>query len=116
MFEKNMRIAYLLDFYGDLLDEHTSGVMKAYYNDDLSLSEVASDIGISRQGIRHLIKRGEEQLENYDEKLRLTSTYENIESALEGLCELRAALQDIKECEGVLWRVDSVIDLLTKGN
>ena len=30
MFEKNMRIAYLLDFYGDLLDEHTSGVMKAY--------------------------------------------------------------------------------------
>ena len=116
MFEKNMRIAYLLDFYGDLLDEHTSGVMKAYYNDDLSLSEVASDIGISRQGIRHLIKRGEEQLENYDEKLRLTSTYESIERALEGLCKLRATLADENIGESVLWQVDSVIDLFTKGS
>ena len=66
MFEKNMRISYLLDFYGDLLDEHISGVMRAYYNDDLSLSEIASDEGISRQGIRHLIKKGEEMLEFYD--------------------------------------------------
>ena len=42
MFEKNMRIAYLLDFYHDVLDEHTAAVMKSYYNDDLSLAEIFS--------------------------------------------------------------------------
>ena len=41
MFEKNMNVAYLLDFYGDLLDERTKGIMTAYYEDDLSLAEIA---------------------------------------------------------------------------
>ena len=41
MFEKNLKLAYLLDFYGDVLDEHTKSVMKAYYDDDLSLAEIA---------------------------------------------------------------------------
>ena len=59
MFEKNLKLAYLLDFYGDVLDEHTRGVMKAYYDDDLSLSEIAEGVGISRQGVRHVIKKGE---------------------------------------------------------
>ena len=40
MFEKNMKIAYLLDFYGDALDDHVSTVMRAYYNEDLSLAEI----------------------------------------------------------------------------
>ena len=39
MFEKNLKLAYLLDFYGDVLDEHTRAVMKAYYDDDLSLGD-----------------------------------------------------------------------------
>ena len=60
MFEKNLKLAYLLDFYGDVLDEHTRTVMKAYYDDDLSLSEIAEGVGISRQGVRHIIKKGEE--------------------------------------------------------
>ena len=59
MFEKNMKIAYLLDFYGDALDDHVTTVMRAYYNEDLSLAEIADDVGISRQGVRHLIKKGE---------------------------------------------------------
>ncbi len=71
MFEKNLKFAYLLDFYGSVLDEHTEAVMKAYYDDDLSLAEVAEGVGISRQGVRHIIKRGEEQLEFLESKLGL---------------------------------------------
>ena len=89
MFEKNMRIAYLLDFYHDVLDEHTAAVMKSYYNDDLSLAEIAGDVGISRQGIRHLIKKGEERLEFLEERLGLAKRH----SELDGICE---SLTDIK--------------------
>ena len=85
MFEKNLRFAYLLDFYGSLLDDHTEGVMKAYYDDDLSLAEVADGVGISRQGVRHVIKKGEELLEFYEEKLGLARRADAFESVIERL-------------------------------
>ena len=83
MFEKNLRYGILLDFYAELLDEHTRTVMKAYYEDDLSLAEVANGIGISRQGVRHIIKKGEEQIEFYESKLNLSSHYDSLSAAYE---------------------------------
>ena len=78
MFEKNMRITFLLDFYGDALDERTRGILKAYYEDDLSLSEIAEGENISRQGVRHFIKKGEEKLLFLEERLMLASHYEEL--------------------------------------
>ena len=75
MFEKNLKLAYLLDFYGEVLDEHTKSIMDAYYEDDLSLSEIAEGLGISRQGVRHVIKRGEEQLEFLEARLGLAKRH-----------------------------------------
>ena len=83
MFEKNLKLAYLLDFYGDVLDEHTRTVMKAYYDDDLSLSEIAEGVGISRQGVRHVIKKGEEQLSFLEDRLGLLDHYEQLTEAVE---------------------------------
>ena len=83
MFEKNLKLAYLLDFYGDVLDEHTRTVMKAYYDDDLSLSEIAEGVGISRQGVRHIIKKGEEVLSSLEESLGLAAHYEELEEAVD---------------------------------
>ena len=80
MFEKNMRMAYLLDVYGEILDEHSRGIMRAYYEDDLSLSEIALDEKISRQGVRHVIKKAEEQLDFLEEKLKLSTLFEKIEA------------------------------------
>ena len=71
MFEKNMRLAYLLDFYGEVLDEHSRSIMTAYYEDDLSLAEIAEGEGISRQGVRHVIKKSEEQLDFLESRLGL---------------------------------------------
>ena len=78
MFEKNMKIAYLIDFYADVLDDHTRDIMKAYYNDDLSLAEIAEDEGISRQGIRHIVKKGEDQLLFLESKLGVAAKHEEI--------------------------------------
>ena len=85
MFQKDMRFAYLADFYGELLDEHTRAVIMAYYDDDLSLSEIAYGEGISRQGVRHIIKKGEEQLDSFEEKLGLAKKHEAISLIAERL-------------------------------
>lgn len=103
MFEKNMRIAYLLDVYGELLDDHTKSIMTAYYEDDLSLSEIALDEKISRQGVRHVIKKAEEQLGFLDEKLKLSLLFEKIEAhieRLEAICKRlsKEDSQNSREC------------------
>ena len=71
MFEKDWNISYLLDFYGEILPEKKRGVMELYYNEDLSLSEIAEQIGISRQGVRDIVKKTEEDLLFWEEKLGL---------------------------------------------
>ena len=71
MFEKDLKKAYLLDFYGEVLSERKQSVLSMYYNEDLSLAEIAEEIGISRQGVRELIKKAEEELLFMEEKLGL---------------------------------------------
>ena len=76
MFEKNLEMSFLLDFYGDVLSERRRAVMAMYYNEDLSLAEIADEIGISRQGVRDLIKKSEEELTLFEEKLGLVERFE----------------------------------------
>ena len=56
MFEKNLEINYLLDFYGDVLTDRKRNVLEMYYNDDYSLSEIADEIGISQAQVSRLEK------------------------------------------------------------
>ena len=107
MFEKNLEIGYLLDFYGDVLSERKRTVLDYYYNDDLSLAEIAEEIGISRQGVRELIKKAGEELMFYEEKLGLAKRFQLMEAQTEQLLELieqggvggevRAAAQELME-------------------
>ncbi len=71
MFEKNLQIGLLLDFYGDILPEKRRSLMDLYYNDDLSLSEIADEAGVTRQAVREAIKKTENELFFYEEKLGL---------------------------------------------
>lgn len=57
MFEKNLRLIMLFDIYGELLTQTQKTMFDLYYNDDLSLAEVAENTGITRQGARDSIKR-----------------------------------------------------------
>ena len=116
MFFKNMRVAYLLDFYGDLLDEHTAGIMRAYYNDDLSLSEIADGVGISRQGIRHLIKKGEEQLEFFEGRLHLSERHVELSEAAVKLTEALEEIADEENCRDAAEKIREVIAVILKGN
>ena len=93
MFEKNLKFAYLLDFYGSVLDEHSAAVMRAYYEDDLSLAEVAEGVGISRQGVRHIIKRAEEELERLEDGLGLMKRHEALEWASDNLSRIAKSIE-----------------------
>ena len=85
MFEKNLEIAFLLDFYGDVLSERKRMVLDYYYNLDFSLAEIASEIGISRQGVRELIKKAEEELLFFEEKLGLAKRFRQTQKSAEDL-------------------------------
>ena len=100
MFTKDLNIGFLLDFYGDVLTERRRDALDFYYNNDMSLSEIAEEMGISRQGVRDLIKKAEEELLFYEEKLGLAKKFDDAQKhaqhALE-LCESGADREDIKK-------------------
>lgn len=91
MFEKNLEIGYLLDFYGELLTERKRLVMDMYYNEDLSLSEIAAEIDISRQGVRDIIKKCEDELMFYEEKLGLARKLKRVELTASELSDIAVA-------------------------
>lgn len=73
--ETKLEQAYLYDFYGELLNERQRKIYEDFYFNDLSLSEIASEEGISRQGVHDLIKRCSRSLEDYENKLRLVEKF-----------------------------------------
>ena len=85
MFTKDLNIGFLLDFYGDILTERRRDALDFYYNNDMSLSEIAEEMGISRQGVRDLIKKAEEELFFLEARLHLLQRAESLRNAAERL-------------------------------
>lgn len=90
---KNMEIALLFDFYGEMLPEVQRDMFAFYYEDDLSLSEIAENRGISRQGVRDSIKRAEMQLLEMEERLGLARQFREIQDAA---ASIRVAADEIR--------------------
>ena len=76
--EEKLEQAYLYDFYGELLNEHQRQVYEDFVFNDLSLGEIASEEGISRQGVADLIKRCNKKLLDYEAKLHLVEKFMSI--------------------------------------
>ncbi len=80
---KDLSIALLLDIYGELLNDKQLRIAKDYFFDDLSLSEISENEGISRQGAHEAIKRCEQLLRFYEDKLHILEITSNLKSAAE---------------------------------
>lgn len=107
--EKIIERNLLFDFYGDLLTNRQRDIYQDAVYGDLSLSELADDYGISRQGIHDQIKRCDKALEEYESKLHLISRFEKIKKYSN---ELRKEAEK-SEDEGLK---KSINELLTKIN
>ena len=89
---KNLEMSYLLDFYGNVLTEKQRDMMQQYYNMDLSLSEIADNFGITRQGVRDSIKRGESVLLELEEQVGFADKYRSL---MDGIDKIKTLAQNI---------------------
>lgn len=80
--------ALLFDFYGELLTEHQKEIYGQFIQEDLSLGEIAKDAGISRQGVHDVIKRCNQTLKGYEDKLHLVEKFTAIKDKVRKIDEL----------------------------
>lgn len=92
--EKILEQTLLYDFYGELLTDHQKQIYEDVVFHDYSFSEVASEQGISRQGVHDLIKRCNKILQEYESKLHLVERFLAIKSRIE---TMEASLRDASE-------------------
>ncbi|WP_298482750.1 hypothetical protein [uncultured Ruminococcus sp.] len=94
---KDLRFAMLLDCYGEFLTPHQYRLTELYYCADLSLSEIAEIAGITRQGVRDGIKRGEQVLLEMEEKLQFAA---RLNALRENYATIAASLETISGAAG----------------
>lgn len=92
-------LSLLFDFYGELLKENQKQVYEDYILNDLSLSEIAEQQGISRQGVHDIVKRCSNQLMKYEEKLHLIEKFESTKQNVCRIKELSEKMKDSIDCE-----------------
>ena len=113
--EKNVQISLLCQLYGKLLTKKQCDFLEDYYNNDLSLSEIAENYHITRQAVRDIIKKGEKKLFEYEEKLlfmkRTLNQEKKIEKALSELTKIQKDYSD-KEIASVLESIKKELSCL----
>nr|WP_308506597.1 YlxM family DNA-binding protein [uncultured Agathobaculum sp.] len=116
---KPLEMSLLFDFYGETLTEKQRELFDLYYNEDLSLAEIAEHAGITRQGVRDSIKRAEHTLREMEEKLGLVARYggtercaEELMHEVERLRALNAGTLHSSEAEGIASRMSSLLEQL----
>lgn len=97
MNESRLMQSMLLDFYGELLTEKQRECFDLHYNEDLSLSEIAEQSGISRQGVWDNIRRAEAAMKDMERKTGLVRRFSDIQSAHQRLREQLRELEAITE-------------------
>ena len=103
--EKHIEIGMLCDIYGKLLKQKQYEIINDYYNNDLSLSEIAENNNITRQAVRDILKKGENKLFEYEEKLlvmkRTLNQEKQIQQILTQLSKIEETASD-KKIEKIL--------------
>lgn len=85
MFEKMIEISMLYDFYGQLLTAKQQEILKLYHEDNYSLSEIAEEFGISRQGVHDAVKKAQKSLHEYESKLGLVKKFTHTEEVIRAI-------------------------------
>ncbi len=97
---KDLRFSELLECYGAMLTDKQRDALDLYYNEDLSLAEIAQDLSISRQGVRDSIKRGEETLTTLENEVGLLKKQKAYNNFLKEMLMLATSLKKELSTEG----------------
>jgi predicted DNA-binding protein YlxM (UPF0122 family) len=95
---KDLRFSLLLEYYGSLLNEKQAEMVSSYYDLDLSLSEIAENEGITRQGAHDQIKRAEAKLLEWEEKCRYAEKFlklKELSQDSENFTEIKKIINDL---------------------
>lgn len=108
--EKIVEQGLLYDFYGELLTDHQKKVYEEAVYDDMSLSEIAEDIGISRQGVHDLIKRCDKILHDYEHKLHLVEKFTRIKESVREINQIsEQAITENSELQRIRQLSDDIL-------
>ena len=102
----------MYDFYGGLLDDSKREIMDLYHEDNLSLSEIAEELGMTRQGVHYTLKKAEGILENYEDALGLVAVWKNnneLVAEADSLVEKMQSIDDDAELHGALARMNEIL-------
>ena len=112
--EERVKFTRLMDFYAPLLTEHRREVMRLYCEEDLSLAEIAEQLGITRQGVSDALKKARFQLEDYEEKLGLAARYRALgaqaRSCLEALSQVQVSGADAQQLRAAREALENIIN------
>ncbi len=114
MKNQTYRMTMLFDFYGELLTERQKEFFDLYYNEDLSLSEIAENSGISRQGVRDVIVRAEGIMQEVEDKTGLIRRFMQMQGHLDSLEAAAAELRTINYRQYEDPRLDEVASTIEK--
>lgn len=108
--KEKIELSILFDFYGELLKNHNKQIFEDYILNDLSLSEIAEDQGISRQGVHDIVKRCSIQLKDFEVKINLIKKFEITKIKVNRIKELSEQMQDLKQMDE-LTKLKEIIEL-----
>ena len=111
--EKIVAQGLLYDFYGELLTEHQRRVYEDVVFNDMSLSEIAEEQGISRQGVYDLVKRCDKILSGYEEKLKLVEKFNRTKKMVEEIKQLAVQYKQSGE-SSLIDKIESISEEIGK--
>ena len=103
---KDLSVSVLMDFYAALLTEKQRMALDLYYNQDYSLAEIAENMDISRQGVRDFVKRGEQQLLEFEAALHLSGIFSDMTRNLDSLKDALSGIREVSHSPQVLEYVE----------
>lgn len=106
--DKIAEASLLFDFYGQLLTDKQRQVMELYHEENLSLSEIASEFEISRQAVHDTLKKAEQALNDYEEKLGLVEKFVDTEEVVSKIDNEIDEIIGITDDEKVIGRLEKI--------
>lgn len=109
--EKLVEVGILFDFYGKLLSEKQYLAIELYYLHDLSLAEIGDEIDVTRQGIFDMLKRAEQKLYRFEDKLRLVDKFHKSHNNIESILSITEDIIDITKQTKELYIEEKLLEI-----